>query len=196
MRKTLWIKEIKARLYESRVSIFWTAIVSGTIIFLYKFLWFAPIHSANIKQVETDNPGISKVILDRMAELPPQLIQLHDSWLSQAIFWSHLYGVLLVLSIVASTLVASGASILGEKPRNIIGVIAAISVGLLNGMSPFKIHEDFIEAWRSVNVVKLQYLMGQADIKDLSKSISDTEIYLRKKRTLSEETDRNNDLNK
>lgn len=185
-------KKLATILNENRVFILWSVIISGSIIFLSKFLWFAPIHSANIEQVKADNPGVSKEILDRMAALPPQLIELHDSWLTHAIFWAHLYGVLLVLSIVTSTLVASGASILGEKPRNIIGLFAAISVGLLNGMNPSKVHEDFIESWRAVNIVKLQYLMGQANIQDVSKSIYDTELNLRKKRILSERSDENN----
>jgi len=169
-------------LWQNKSPVLFTAIALAVAAWIVWFLTFPPLATLTPERLKEEVPSTPKELLERLSLVPHQLIQLHDSWLNEAVFWKRVHYTLAVLSVVLSTLVASGASLLGEKPRNFIAVSAAIATGLLTSLSPYKTHEDFIGAWRMVNVTKLEYLAGMRDVSYLVSQVGVAESSLRESR--------------
>ncbi len=140
------------------------------------------IESLSIAELKTKAPDMDQAILDRSKLIPYQLIQLHDAWLAEAIYWRHVHYVLACSSIALSALVASGSGLLTNTPRNVVAVLAAISTGLLTTITPYKTYEDFIGAWRIVNVAKLEFLMAKMTYDEFSGQLRLAENMLRESR--------------
>jgi hypothetical protein len=162
------------------------AVVLGLALWIYLFLNFPEIKTLAPEKVKQAMPSTADDVIDRMAKIPFQLIQLHDTWLNEAVFWRRVHYVLAIASVVLSALVASGSSILTDKTRNIVAVCAAVATGLLTSLTPYKQYEEFISAWRIVNVAKLQYLSGKYDLNYLVGQVGIAENLLKESRHYQE----------
>ena len=119
----------------------------------------------------------------RMEMIPPEVIGLHDAWGNKALSWERIFSILTVASVILSTLVASGSSFLGDKLRNIIAVAAAISAGLIASFNPRKTAEDFWDAWRILNVAKIEFIADETkNLSYVASAVRNAESLLHKRR--------------
>lgn len=175
-------QKVQNWLWENTSSVFAAAILLGFGVWILLILNFTPIKTLSPEELIKEVPSTPQETLQRISAIPIQLIQLHDAWLNEAVFWRRVHYVLAISAIVLSTLVASGSSLLGEKLRNLVAVAAAISTGLLTTLNPYKTYEDFIGAWRIVNVAKLEYVSGMRDALHLIGQVKYAEDVLRESR--------------
>jgi hypothetical protein len=91
--------------------------------------------------------------------IPPELAQLHNAWLKKAVRWERAYLILTISAVSLSALVATGTLLFPDSVRNWLAVASVIVTGSLTAFNPYKAHEDYIGAWRVLNLAKLDYLV-------------------------------------
>ena len=106
-----------------------------------------------------DAYGRSKVEQPINGERPtvPGGCHSRDAWGNLAARWGRIHTALVIGSIFLSALVASGSALLNEKARSAAAILAAVCTGVLASLNPQKQSEEFWEAWRMLNVAKLEF---------------------------------------
>ena len=106
---------------------------------------------------------------EKWSRIPKELQELHGAWLKKARWWEGVFYGLTISSVLLAAVVAATSGDTSNPPLlspawiKVVAVASAVSTGLLAALNPYKIHEEFIAAWRIVNTAKLEFL--SADVR-------------------------------